>query len=167
MPLLRVLVIASLCLLVSGCGFSLRSNDILSTRFTALQLALEQPNSDLARMLQRSLDIAAVTITESNSTAPQNELPVLHVGAEQLVTRPVTVNPRARAAQYELRIAVDVSLALGAEMLMGPETLLVERSYYEDIENIAGNQEELEIITTEMRRDLVNQLIRRLEAINI
>ena len=46
-----------------------------------------------------------------------------------------------------------------------PETLFVERMYFEDIENISGNQQEIELIRAEMRRELVNQLMRRLEAV--
>ena len=80
-------------------------------------------------------------------------------------SRPVTVNPRARAAQYELRLSINIALAQADAMLIDTETLFVERSYFEDIENISGNQEEIELITAEMRRELVNQLMRRLEAV--
>jgi len=60
-----------------------------------------------------------------------------------------------------------MAFGLGDEMLIDAETLFVERIYFEDIENINGNQEEIEIITTEMRRELVNQLMRRLESVNL
>jgi outer membrane lipopolysaccharide assembly protein LptE/RlpB len=46
-----------------------------------------------------------------------------------------------------------------------PETLFVERTYFQDVENISGNQEEAEIISAEMRRELINQMMRRLAAI--
>lgn len=159
-----IVVSIGISLLLSGCGFSLRGNEILAAKFSVLQLQQEQPNSEFARLLRRNLEIASVSVAETGSTAPLTTAPVLFLGAEQLVSRPVSVNPRARAAQYELRMSVDVSLIQDTEVVMGPETLLVERSYFEDIENIAGNQEEREIIATEMRRELVNQLLRRLEA---
>ena len=167
MHLLRILLLASLCLGLSGCGFSLRSNDVLTTKFSVLHLQLEQPNSELSRLLQSSLEIASVATAAASATDAADAIPVLHVGAEQLISRPVSVNPPARAAQYELRMSVDTSLAVGSEILLQPETLLVERSYFEDIENIVGTQEELAIIAGEMRRELVNQLLRRLESLNI
>jgi outer membrane lipopolysaccharide assembly protein LptE/RlpB len=74
------------------------------------------------------------------------------------------VNPRARAAQYDIRLSVPVSLVRAGEFLITEQNLMVERRHFEDIANIAGNREEVEIIAAEMRRDLVNQLMRRLEA---
>lgn len=161
---INLIICIGVSLLLSACGFSLRGNETLTSKFSVLQLQQQQPNSEFARLLKRSLEIASVTIADTTANSVDTRIPVLIVGAEQLVSRPVSVNPRARAAQYELRMSVDASLMQDAEAVMGPETLFVERSYFEDIENIAGNQEELEIITNEMRRELVNQLLRRLEA---
>ena len=178
MALLRSSIFIGLSLILAGCGFSLRDNDIITAKFAALELQLAQPNSELASLLKRNLEIAAVNLNDSGTdpidsidpiatSTPATSTPVLQMGAEQLVSRPVSVNPRARAAQYELLLSVETSLSLDANLLMGPETLVVERSYFEDIESIVGNQEELEIITAEMRRELINQLLRRLEAVNI
>ena len=161
------IALISLCLGISACGFSLRSNETLSTKFNALQLDLELPNSEFSQLLQQNLEIASVAVSPPDATAQQGSSPVLRIDNELMVSRPVSVNPRARAAQYELRLSIDVALTSGAESLLGPETLLVERSYFEDIENIAGNQEEMTIISGEMRRELVNQLMRRLEAVSI
>lgn len=162
----RALIIACICTSLAACGFSLRSNDVLTSKFSALRLDLQQPGSELATLLRRNLEIAEVN-TESGFPNQQNAVPMLTLSAERLLSRPVSVNPRARAAQYELRLSVDASLTLEERVLFGPETLVVERSYFEDIENISGNQEELAIISTEMRRDLINQLMRRLEAVEI
>ena len=167
-PLLLLLLMS-----ISSCGFSLRGTDVLASSFGSLQLELEQPNSEFARLLQRSLEIANIDTSadsvnenghDSSAGSATHERPRLFVSAERAVSRPVSINPRARAAQHEIRLAVDISLQQSNTLLLAPETLVVERSYFEDIENIAGNQEEIQIITTEMRRDLVNQLLRRLEA---
>ena len=159
------LIIISLSLVT--CGFSLRGNELINSRFNNLQLSLSQPNSEFSRMLRRSLDVAEVS-TEVISTSEEMGLasfiPVLTIGDEQVSNRPVTVNARARAAQYEMRLSITIALGQAGEMLIEPETLFIDRTYFEDIENLTGNREEVEIIATEMRRELVNQLIRRLEA---
>jgi outer membrane lipopolysaccharide assembly protein LptE/RlpB len=59
-----------------------------------------------------------------------------------------------------------MALLLNEKPLLEPETLFVERTYFQDIENISGNQEVAEIISAEMRRELINQMMRRLAAIN-
>ena len=70
---------------------------------------------------------------------------------------------QARAAQITLQLAVRVNLTDGETALIDMETLNVERTYYQDLRNIAGNREEAELLREEMRRDLVAQLMRRLE----
>ncbi len=146
-----------LCVLLAGCGFALRNADGIGADYQTLVLDIDRPNSELARLLLRSLEAAKVSVVSTNA-------PILSLTNERSVSRPVSINPRARAAQYEIRLSVDVTLVREEEVLLTPQTLQVERSYFEDIANIVGNQQEVEIITAEMRRDLVNQLLRRLQA---
>jgi len=160
----RILTLSILMLALSNCGFALRGSDMLSANFTSLQFYSEQPNSDFSRLLRRSLESADVDVTVVDEMGADPDIPLLGIVSEQLITRPVTINPRARAAQIELRLSVVAALQLGGQTLMEPETLFVERVYFQDIENISGNQEEAEIISGEMRRDLINQLMRRLSA---
>ena len=64
-----------------------------------------------------------------------------------------------------MRLSITIVLGQSNQLLIEPETLFIDRTYFEDIENIAGNREEVEIIAQEMRRELVNQVMRRLEAV--
>tara|TARA_B100000686_G_C16757294_1_gene956365 strand:- start:1054 stop:1569 length:516 start_codon:yes stop_codon:yes gene_type:complete len=152
-----------------GCGFALRGGDAISSRFTILELDLTQPNSETSRLLRQRLSVSDVStkyVSGSDENSLSSQLPRLIIRNEQVTSRPVTINPRARAAQYEMRISITISLEQSRQMLIQTETLSVDRTYFEDIENITGNREEVEIIATEMRRELVNQIIRRLEAIS-
>lgn len=164
---LRTIALAAALLVLNGCGYSLRGGDALSASFSELQFASEQPNSELARLLRRSLEGAAVDVTVVSLSEAGPDKALLGISNEQLVSRPVTVNPRARAAQVELRLSVDMALMLDEKVLLAPETLFVERTYFQDVENISGNQEEAEIIAAELRRELSNQVLRRLAAINL
>ena len=163
---LRTLVLSTLVLVISSCGFSLRGNDVLSVNFSELQFYSEQPNSDLARLMRRNLGDADVNVTLINLDEADSNVALLGIANESLVSRPVTINSRARAAQIELRLSVDMALLLNGQALLEPETLFVERTYFQDVENISGNQEEAEIISAEMRRELINQMIRRLATVN-
>ncbi len=163
--ILKTFILSALLLALSSCGFSLRGSDVLSANFSELQLYSEQPNSELSRLLRRSLDGAAVDVTEVALGEADSNIALLGIANEQLISRPVTINPRARAAQIELRLSVDMALMLGEQALSESETLFVERTYFQDVENISGNQEEAEIISAEMRRELINQMMRRVAAI--
>jgi LPS-assembly lipoprotein len=162
--LLGRVLLAALALALAGCGYSLRGSNTLPEGLDELQLYLQQPASELSRLLQRTLSASQVDLTlldQPPETTPQPTLAVLN---ETLVSRPITVNPRARAAQYELRLSAEIVLADASGFVIAPETLLVERVYFEDIENIAGNREEVELISAEMRRELVDRILRRLQA---
>jgi LPS-assembly lipoprotein len=93
------------------------------------------------------------------------ELPILSLSAERYESRPVTVNPRARAAQYAMQMSVTISLDGPQGTILESDTLSVERLFFENIETISGNLEEMEVIRSEMRRELVDQLLRRLAAL--
>ena len=149
---------------LNQCGFTLRSNEVISSRFNSIQLNLQSPNSELSRLLRRRLDIAGVETQLLTTNSPDFNQPVLVISDEQITNRPVTFNPRARTAQQEMRLSITILFEQGEQMLIRPETLSVERTYFEDVENIAGNQEEVVIIRAEMRGELVNQIMRRLEA---
>ena len=149
-----------LTLSVQACGFTLRGNDAIVSRFNSLNLELEQSQSDFSALLQRSLTVAGVTLlAQQFETAP-----TLKVSNEQILIRPVSINPRARASQVELRLSASIELTVAGQSLIPDETLTVVRTYFQDIENIAGNQEEAQIIANELRQELINQLMRRLES---
>ena len=150
-----------LALSVQACGFTLRSNDAFVSRFSSLNLELEQPQSDFSALLQHSLTAAGVTLSAQQLEAA----PILKVSNEQILTRPVSINPRARASQVELRLSASIALTISGQSLIPEETLTVVRTYFQDIENIAGNQEEAQIIANELRQELINQLMRRLESV--
>ncbi|MBT8146839.1 MAG: hypothetical protein KJN90_08295 [Gammaproteobacteria bacterium] len=158
------LMLAILMLAVSACGFSLRGSAALSGNLPDLQLYLQQPNSEIARLLRSALQDANVVLHDLDQDSVNPAIPVLSVGAEQLVVQPITVTPGARAAQYDIRISLPVNLVDTTSNLLGPEELTIEQVYYENTGNIAGTQEEIEVIQAEMRRALVSQLLRRLEA---
>jgi LPS-assembly lipoprotein len=162
----KKLLLCCVCLsMIQACGFNLRGDTVLSARFPELQLNLQQPNSELSRELLLSLERSGIRVTEGAASTSQQALPELSVSTEFLSNRPVTVNPRARAAQYELQLAVTATLTANGETLLAEQTLVAERIYFETTATIAGSMEEVEIIQSEMRRDLVSQLLRRLEAL--
>ena len=149
-----------------SCGYSLRNNYLLEANLESLQLKLSQPNSEFSRILRRNLELAGVDtiISDTSQEASSNTEHELIISSEEISTRPVTINSRARAAQYEMRVSVEFALKNSERVLVEPEAIFVDRIYFEDIQNITGNQEEVRIITSEMRQDLVFQLIRRIES---
>jgi len=160
-------LLLAMATLLAACGFSLRSNEVISSGYSSLTLNLQQPNSEFSQQLRRSLLNSNVALSGIGDLPSSNEIPVLSVSAELINIQPITVNPLARAAQHEIRLSIVISLILDGETLMGPEDLTIQRVYLEDTDNITGNLEEAEVIQTEMRRELVNQVLRRMESVEV
>jgi len=148
---------------LAGCGYNLRGTGAGAPDFTDLRLQLPESEPEFERVLLRSLQTAGIGVHEAGD-ANARSFPLLAIGPELFSGRPASTTAQARAAQITLQLAVRVNLTDGETALIDMETLNVERTYYQDLRNIAGNREEAELLREEMRRDLVAQLMRRLEA---
>ena len=162
----RVLIIPFFVILLDSCGYSLRGSQLRNANLDVLNLNFSQPNSTLARTLERNLVAAGLNIESQVNISKPTQPRQLTLTVSDVVTsiRPVSINPRARAAQYEIRLSIVIRLEAENEIKIESDILSVERTYFEDIENIVGNQEEVQIIISEMRQNLITQVMRRLES---
>ncbi len=127
------LVISTCVLSLSACGFDIRDNEKFTAHLTSLQLRREQPHSELSMLLRSNLEAAGVTISlveDVGAAESESNIALLLITNEQVVSRPVTVNARARAAQYELRMSITISLAKSTGYVFEPEAFLVQRIYF-------------------------------------
>jgi LPS-assembly lipoprotein len=156
------LLVPFLILLLGGCGFTLRGTVDLPAALQTMQLESPAPDSELVREVRRMLRNNDVTLTEEPVATTYR----LGIGSEQSSERVLSVNANARAGEYELTSSVAVQLRRGTEVL-GPETLSVSRVYLTDPENAVAKNEEAELIRTEMRRELAQQILRRLQSLQL
>lgn len=158
----RRLSVTLLLLLLGGCGFTLRGSVNLPEALQTLQVESPVPNSEIVREVSRMLRNNSVTLADEAAANVWR----LGIGAEQVSERVLSVNANARAGEYELTMTVPVQLQRGSETL-GPETLSVARVYLADPENAVAKSEEAELIRDEMRRELAQQVLRRLQALEL
>ena len=160
MKIQHALLLLSLCA-VSACGFSLRGTASLPAAMQPLYLEGLEDDSDILREVRRTLNNNDVQL--SSAVVPMQYR--LGIGREQRTERVVSVNVNARAGEYELSMTVPFQLRLGSELVMGPERLTVSRVYLADPENVVAKNREAEQIQKEMRQDLSQQIVRRLQAL--
>ncbi|MDY6983608.1 MAG: LPS assembly lipoprotein LptE [Pseudomonadota bacterium] len=158
----RVVALLTVIVMLAGCGFTLRGTVDLPPELNTLQIESPVPNSELVREVSRMLRNNAVTLTENANDGVWR----LGIGAEQVSERVLSVNANARAGEYELTMDVAAQLRRGAEVI-GPETLSVSRVYLADPENAVAKNEEAELIRDEMRRELAQQVLRRLQSLEL
>lgn len=139
-------------LLLAGCGFQLRGNSPLVAGLDAVALRSTDPNSDLSIELERALK-------QSSAWTDADGAAVLSLSNEALNRQILSYNERARVSEYTLVLTVDVVLQRGDDVLQPGITLSVEREYgFDENQALAAAKEE-ELITRELRRQMVQQIL--------
>jgi len=160
----RLLAGALLALLVvdlHGCGFHLRTWDLGAS---VASFYVDAPGSNLlAGPLRRALRQAGITEAQSPGSA-QVVVGLLNAQRER---RSVSFTRNARAAEYEMNLGVQYRILDGAGTeLVAPRWARSVRVFRVDRGNIVGNSEEQALLEQEMRNDLIQQIVRTLNAVS-
>lgn len=156
----RPLIGLLLLLVVTGCGFHLRTWNLEGTVETARITA--NARNPLAEPLGRALQSAGVALIEDGSAADV----VVELLADERGRRSVSVTDQARAAEYETSLRVRYAVrGRDGEMLLDPTWVQATRIYRVDRDNLVGSSQEQALLEREMVTDLVQQVIRGLNAV--
>lgn len=160
MKMIRLMVAMMLLGSLAACGFALRG----SVDLPGLEPLYVQ-NFENGTPIQREV----LRVLVDNKIELANELAAggynLLVGNENSSERALSVNANARAGEYEISMSVQFQLRRGADAVMDPQTPAISKVYLADPENAIAKNEEAEIIRTEMRRELGQLILRRLQAL--
>lgn len=144
--------------LLAGCGFHLRTweleGNIDTVRITS---NLRNP---VAEPLGRALKSAGVEVVDGGAADIAIELI-----SDRENRRSVSVTDQARAAEYQTTLMVVYSVQDGAgTVLTEPRSVRASRIYEVDRDNLVGSSEEQALLQREMVDDLVQQIIRGVNA---
>lgn len=158
------LTVGSILLLaLSACGFTLRGSEQAAMPMDTLALMYPGGRYPLAGHLRDALNARGVTVPAEASHDGLS----LQLSAERLNRRALTLNNRGGAGQYELTLQIDAHVVQSGQVLAGPETLEVTGSFYEDTANISGSNNGVEQTLDDMRRELADQIVRRLRLLSL
>lgn len=153
------LLCMSCLVLAEGCGFSLRSWDLGGNVESFYVEA--RGNNPLELPLQRALRQAGVPEADSPSAAAV----VVQLRELRRSRRGVSVTSRARVAEYELNVDVLFAVRSANKQLLAPQWARSSRVYRVDRDNLVGSDEEQSLLEREMHGDLVQQIIRAVNAV--
>lgn len=158
----NLLISVLLATLASGCGWQLRGAGVIPAGLDSLHISARDPHSPLVTELTRTLRAADVKVPASAEDAPY----ALMILSERRGVRTATVNANARVSEQELREEVEfLILDRDGATLLPRSTVVVERVFEYDENNVLATQDEERLIRAEMRRDLVNQILNRFRQI--
>ena len=145
-------------LFLTGCGFQLRGSDASSSaklEGMTLQLISSQPRAELTREVFMALSATGLTLLEEGDAMLR-----LRLQPEQFTQRNVSLTAQARAAELELTLFADFTL-IQQESDPIDARATVTRQMLNDPRNVVGKTEEIRLLREEMRRDLADQIARR------
>lgn len=162
MKLHRLLIIAIFTLAVSACGFHLREEVRLASGMQRIAIEGVDSLNPLGRDLRKALTRAGAQVVEASGAGAS----VLRIGSNVLKTDVLSVGGNARANEYTIRYHVefDVVSATGASLLP-VQTIELSRDFTFDASQALGIAAEQDLLTDELQRDMIQAILRRLEAI--
>jgi LPS-assembly lipoprotein len=119
-------------------------------------LAASSPRGELAVAVSRSLKLSGAVIVERGDSGL-----VLKLGDEQFARRNLSLTAQARAAEVELTLGTEFGLYRGEQVLVDQTPAVITRQMLDDPGNVVGKNEELGLLRGEMRRDIADQIVRR------
>lgn len=158
----RLAFLAAVVSVLCACGFQLREEARLPAGMQSVLIEGAEPISPLGRDLRKALVRSGAQIAER--AAPG--ISVMRIMANQITTDVLSVGGNARANEYTMRYRVefDVVDASGSSLL-ARQTIELTREFTFDANQAIGVAAEQDLLTDELQRDMVQTILRRLEAI--
>ena len=160
MNILRLLTVLFVSLVLAGCGFTLRGNAELPATLQPLHLDNINDSSAMGRELLRVMVSNKVALAGETGATVYS----LALGAEKLSERAISVNANARAGEYEIILTVPFQLKRGNAVAIPQQVVSLTKVYLADPENAVAKSEEAVIIQNEMRQEVAQLILRRLQA---
>jgi LPS-assembly lipoprotein len=159
--LIRTSLILGAACLLAACGFQLRGTGggvNVPDDWRYMYLSTNNPNSEFSRAVRTRF---AANGVEWQDKEEANYRVIL--GPERFSQRNLSLNADARAAEFELTMRSTFSVQdVGGQEIMPGTTASVVKQMENDPQNVVGKAEETRILKAEMRRELAQQIMRRI-----
>ncbi|WP_434627978.1 hypothetical protein J3P89_03395 [Pseudomonas sp. Z1-14] len=155
----RNLLVMGLAVLLSACGFQLRGTGTTELAIKELDLSARDAYGDTVKMLRQTLENSGVKVY---SGAPYK----LVLASEQQSQRSLSYAGAGRSAEYELTNVLNYEIRGQNGLSLLDDKLQVQKVYLHDGNNITGSDQESVEVRGEMRRELVQRMMLRLQQLS-
>lgn len=155
----RNLLVIGLAVMLSACGFQLRGTGATELSVKEMDVSARNAYGPTVLQLREVLERSGVNVRIG---APYR----LVLTNEQERERSATYNSGNRTAEYELTTKLDYSILGLNNLELMSDKLEVRKVYVRDGSNITGSEQEAKRAREEMRRDLVNAMVVRLQMLS-
>ncbi|QXH57216.1 LPS-assembly lipoprotein LptE [Pseudomonas maumuensis] len=152
----RNLLVMGLAVLLSACGFQLRGTGTNELSIKEIDLGARNEYGPTVMQLRRTLQSSGVKVY---SGAPYK----LVLTNEQETQRAATYSGGNRSAEYELTTVLNYTIEGQNDSMLLEDKLQVQKYYVYNGNNVNGSGQEANQVREEMRRDLVQGMMARLQ----
>ena len=146
---------------VTGCGFHFRGAYKLPSQMANTFVKSKDDNSELIRVLKRSLKASDVNIVDS----AQQSGAMLSIVDEQQKKRVLSVDARGRAREYEISYQVSFSVKSNEDdFLIEQQKIKLQKNFLFDAQDVLGKDREEATLVKDMQQDMVRLIMLRLQA---
>ncbi|MFK3819090.1 LPS assembly lipoprotein LptE [Pseudomonas sp. NPDC089407] len=155
----RNLLVIGLAVMLSACGFQLRGTGTNELSIKEMDVSARDAYGPTVTELRQVLKNSGVNV---HTGAPYR----LVLTNEQQRERSASYNSGNRTAEYELTTELNYSIQGLNNLELLSDKLEVRKVYVRDASNITGSEQEAARSRQEMRRDLVNSMVVRLQQLS-
>lgn len=153
--------LASLLLLVAGCGFHLQGRQPLPTQFAYTYVDTKDEQTDFVQDLRKALIASSVNVIPTQGSAGA----IITVHEDELTEKILSVSARNIPTEYELTYRVRFSVLSEGRTLIDKEEISATRDISFNEAQLLAKEREQEILREALARDLVALVMRRLAAL--
>ncbi|MCQ4326902.1 hypothetical protein CXK94_13065 [Stutzerimonas stutzeri] len=154
----RNLVVLGLSLLLSACGFQLRGTGDVEFGLKEIDLQARNSYGETVQQLGALLESNDVRVHPGAKYS-------LNLANEQTRQRTASYTSSARSAEYELTSVLDYEFRGPQNLLLLEDSVEVQKVYVHDSNNLIGSSQEGDQLRQEMRREILQQLVMRIQRI--
>jgi LPS-assembly lipoprotein len=153
--------VASLALLLGGCGFHLQGRQPMPQAFAYTYIDTQDEQTDFVQDLRKALIAAGSKVIRTQGSSGAT----ISVHEDELTERILSVSARNIPTEYELTYRVKFSVNSGGSTLIDHEEITATRDFSFDETQLLAKEREQEILREALARDLVALVMRRLASL--
>lgn len=162
MKMLRIAAIAAVVLALSACGFQLRGEAKLPADLLRVHVAVSDPFSPLRRDVEAALARSGATV----ESAPGEHVAEITLSAVSLAPIVRSVGANATVNEFSMVYHVELSIrGSDGKTLLPAQVIEHSRDYTFDQTQAIGSNAEQDEIKKGMERDMVDAIMRKIDAV--
>lgn len=154
-------LLCAACMMLAACGWRLQGATRLPESAATVYVDAMDQYSDFSRALKRALQQAGARVMEHRADAAA----VIKVRQDNTSQAVQSVSAKNIPQEYAVFYQIEYAVELNGKEAIDPQTISLSRTYSYDESAMLGKMEEENVLRAALARDLADQVLRRMAAL--